>query len=141
MIQRIQTVYLLMGILALTSLLFFDAIWAGPASETLAWFAPAVLGLAGLAVVVAVLAIFLYKDRARQRKTVLAVQLLTLVLALVVYLGLFLTGTLTVQTEDGLNINLLTGVLLPAIAYLMFLLARRGIDRDIALVKSMDRLR
>ncbi|NBC18347.1 MAG: DUF4293 family protein [Bacteroidetes bacterium] len=141
MIQRIQTVYLIAGALALAALLLVDGIWTGPAAETYSWFAPAVLISAGVAAVTGIVAVFLYKDRPRQKQVVVAAQLLVLVHAIILYGGLFAAGTLSVRTPEGVSIERVAGLILPILAYLLYALARRGVQKDIELVRSMDRLR
>lgn len=141
MIQRIQSLYLFLGALSLIVLLFFRGSWQGQAAASFGWFTPAVIGLSILAAVGALGAIFLYENRQRQRSVVVGIQMLTVLLALVLYGGLFLAGGLDVQTEQGVDVGRVVGLLLPVIAYLFFFLARRGITKDIKLVRSMDRLR
>lgn len=142
MIQRIQSVYLILGMLTLAALLFFDSIWGGRAAEVYSWYAPTILIMATLTIGVAVAALFSYRNRPRQRSLVLATQVLTLVLAVVLFGGLYLADALVANTTDGgLDLGLLMGMLLPLVAYILFLLARRAITSDIKLVKSMDRLR
>lgn len=141
MIQRIQTVYLVLGILALAGLLLVDALWTGPAAATYAWFAPGVLIVAGIAALTAAVAIFLYKDRSRQKQVVVGAQFLVLLQAIVLYGGLYMAGTLSVRTPEGISIERVIGLLLPILAYVFFALARRSIQKDIELVRSMDRLR
>lgn len=141
MIQRKQSVYLLLGALSIVSMFFFDGIWESPAADTLIWYVPSVL-IAGIVVVlVAIVAIFLYKDRKRQQKVVVAAQVLTLIFMVILYGGLFLTD-LAAQIQEGVFGRVgLIGLVLPIVAYVFFYLARRGIQSDIALVRSMDRLR
>lgn len=141
MIQRIQTVYLVLGALALLALLLIDPIWNGAAAESQAWFAPTVLILGGLAALVALIAIFLYKNRERQHKVIILAQGLTVLHLLALYLGLYLANALYVRTSSGIDGVMLTALVLPLAAYILFLLARRGVKKDIDLVKSMDRLR
>lgn len=141
MIQRIQTVYLVLGALALLALLLIDPIWNGAAAQSQAWFAPTVLILGGLAALVALIAIFLYKDRERQHKAIILAQGLTVLHLLALYLGLYLANALYVRTPSGIDVIMLTALVLPLAAYILFLLARRGVKKDIDLVKSMDRLR
>lgn len=137
MIQRLQTIYLLLGALALGATLFFDSIWQSAATETFPWFSPALLVLGGLASAIAIGAIFMYKKREVQLKVVVGVQVLTVLFMLVLYGGLYLVGTFS----EELPADLLVGVILPILAYVVFYMARRGIAKDIELVRSMDRLR
>jgi len=140
MIQRIQTVYLVLGAVALGALLFFGVVWQGAATAQ-SWFTPAVVLGDSLAVAVALGAIFLYKNRPRQRQVIVAAQALTTVLLLVFCGGLYLADALYVRTAQGLDGGMLVALLLPIMAYVLFLLARRGVEKDIERVRSMDRLR
>ncbi len=140
MIQRIQTVYLVLGAVALGALLFFGVVWQGAATAQ-SWFTPAVVLGDSLAVAVALGAIFLYKNRPRQRQVIVAAQALTTVLLLVFCGGLYLEKALYVRTAQGLDVGMLVALLLPIVAYVLFLLARRGVEKDIEQVRSMDRLR
>jgi len=141
MIQRIQTLYLFLGAVALTGLLFFDSLWSSTAAASHGWYLPAVIGLSAITGVAAVVSIFLYERRKTQRKVVVGTQLLTVAVAAVLYVGLYLTGDLAVRATGGINWPKAAMLGLPILAYLLFFLARRGIDHDIELVKSMDRLR
>lgn len=137
MIQRIQTIHLALALVTLLALFFFDAIWQAEGLESPYAFLPtaaAILAL-GTALVV-VVSIFLYGNRKKQRKAVVTAQVMTLLLlfvlvAVVYVLGLGAAGSLAV----------LWPMVLPIATYALLVLARRGIDKDIALVKSMDRLR
>ena len=141
MIQRIQTVYLALGAIALVALLFADAVWEGEAATTQGWFTAAVVGLGALAALMAVGAIFLFKDQPRQRKVIVLAQLLTVVLLVALFGGLFLADALYVRTTQGIDVGMLITLLLPLAGYLLFLLARRAVTKDIALLRSVDRLR
>lgn len=142
MIQRIQTVYLVLGALALSIPFFLSALWQAPPAEAYAWFVPAAGILAGVLILSAIGAVFLYNDRPQQRKVVLAIQLATVVLLLVLYGAFFFTGALDVRTPTGgVDWGRLAVLVLPVLAYVFFFLARRGIEKDIELVRSMDRLR
>lgn len=138
MIQRIQSLYLLLGALCLVSLAFIDSIWQNEASETLVWYVPAVAIVGLLTALTAVVAIFLYSNRAKQLKAVVAAQIMALGFMIVLYGGMFLAGEFDVLAED---IPRILALLLPIVAYILFYLARLSIQRDINLVKSMDRLR
>ena len=140
MIQRIQTVYLVLGAVALGALLFFGVVWQGAATAQ-SWFTPAVVLVDFLAAAVALGAIFLYKNRPRQRQVIVAAQTLTTVLLIVFCGGLYLADVLYVRTAQGLDVGMLVALLLPIMAYVLFLLARRGVEKDIERVRSMDRLR
>lgn len=142
MIQRIQTVYLLLGVVALGALFLFDGLWQSATAEAYGWFAPVLIGLVSLAALVGLVAIFLYQNRPRQRSVVLGAQVLTVLMLIVLYGGLFLGGELSFMTKAGVvDPNKALVLILPIGAYVMYYLARRAIDRDIELIRSMDRLR
>lgn len=141
MIQRIQTVYLFLGALALATLGLFDMPWNSTAASTHGWFVPSLAGLIVLTVGLALWAIFLYERRETQRTVVVGVQVATVLLAGVLYGGLFLTAELTFTGPQGIVWGRAVVLVLPILAYVFFYLARRGIVHDIELVKSMDRLR
>lgn len=142
MIQRIQSVYLLLSALALGALFFFDSIWQSRAAEVYGWFVPALTGLILAAGVVGFVAIFLYGDRPRQRRVVFGAQVLTVLLVAVLYVGFYLTGELSLDAAGGgLDVDKLFVLFLPVVAYVFYYLARRAIKSDIELVRSMDRLR
>lgn len=141
MIQRIQSIYLLVGAIALACLLLFDDIWSGPEAEQHTWFAPALLTAAGLSALIALVAIFLYKDRRRQRGVVVWAQLLALITFIVLLIGLTFGDASSEASAPGYATEYAVAVLIPMVAYVLFYLARRAIDRDIALIRSMNRLR
>ncbi|MEM6645325.1 MAG: DUF4293 family protein [Bacteroidota bacterium] len=138
MIQRPQSVYLFIGALLIGALGLFQVVWTSAASQMLAWFNPAVLGAGTLVIVIAISAIFLYRDRKRQLKIVVALQGVLILFLLVLLAGLYMGGTLD---QVAGNVPLIIALVLPILAYAMFWLARKGIEKDIALVRSMDRLR
>ncbi len=140
MIQRLQTVYLLLAVTCLAILFLAEGAWTGNASASYSWYVPVSMGLFGLAAAGGVTSIFLYKDRDRQRGLVVLMQL--------VILGGLLLKVVVTSLSDGFasissnaSFEYWVGFAAPVMAYLMFLMARRGIDKDINLIKSMDRLR
>jgi glucose uptake protein GlcU len=141
MIQRIQTVYLALGAVALLAMPFVGALWEGPAAAQYAWFVPTGFAMAGLAALTALVGMFLYKDRKQQRKVVLGAQILTVLFMLVMFVTAYFAGSLPRVTGTSADVRGIIQLLLPVVAYILFLLARRGIESDIKLVKSMDRLR
>ena len=139
MIQRIQSLYLLVGAIALLALVFMDWPWVVLRDEVV--FFGGGLVLAGVTAVVGLLAVFLYKNRTLQRKVILGTQVLTIGLLLLLVGGLYVLGQLQFTTADGPYWPAIIGMLLPVGAYVFFFLARRGVEADINLIKSMDRLR
>lgn len=141
MIQRIQTVYLLLGALALGALGGFDVPWSGRTATEFAWYVPSLIGLLVVTAGTAIGAIFLYKNHERrkiQRTVVIGAQILTLLLAGVLYLGLYMTGTLTFTGPSGILWARSVALLLPILGYVFFLLARRNIEKDIERVEEMN---
>jgi len=141
MIQRIQTVYLLLGALVLAAMGMLDTPWGGVAASQFDWFLPSLIGLLVVTAGAALGAIFLYKgqeQRKLQRTVVIGVQIATLFFAGVLYGGLYLAGTLTFTGPSGLLWERTVALLLPIFAYGLFLLARRGIENDIERVERMN---
>src|SRR6056297_3232490 len=103
MIQRIQTVYLFLGALALMAFGVFDLPWNSAAASTHVWFVPSLIGLLVLTSGTALWSIFLYEDRERQRTVVVGVQLGTVLVAGVLYGGLYLTSELTFTGPQGID--------------------------------------
>ena len=137
MIQRIQSLYLLLAALALAAF----ALIGVPHPARLGaypWLAYALVGLAGLGVLLSSGAIFAYKDRAKQRQLVGLGQWLVLLLAAVLAVTFVLVPAL--QATLSVPVSLI-GYLMVVIAYVFIRLAHRAIGKDIALVRSMDRLR
>lgn len=140
MIQRVQSVYLVLAILLVAAVFPLDFVFDSRAATAYAWFTGGFFLLAGLAVVLCVLALAQFKARERQLKTV--GYAILAVLALVVYLGVTFSASgdiLTIGRAERLD-GVAT-LALPAFASVFTFLARRGVRRDIALVRSMDRLR
>jgi len=140
MIQRLQSVYLLLAVVCLAILFLADGAWTGSAATTYSWYVPVAMGLFGLAAAGGVTSVFLYKDRKRQRSLVVVLQLVVLAGLLLKVILSSLTGGFASISSDA-SFEYWVGFAAPVMAYLMFLMARRGIDKDIALIKSMDRLR
>lgn len=141
MIQRIQTVYLALGAVVLIAMMFPQPLWGSEAAGVYGWFIPVILGVSGLTALTAIGAIFLYTNRETQHTVVVGTQLMTVVLALTLYGSLFMTDELVVYDAAGLDWSMLWLLVSPLVAYVLFWLARRGIEHDIELVASMDRLR
>lgn len=140
MIQRIQSLYLLFAAALVVLFLVLNEGWQATLAVVYPWLTPTAFALGGLAALAALAAVFFYKDRATQRKLILAAQWLDLALVLALVGSLVAT---TLNDEIVLNATpyLYVTLLFPLIAYVMLRLARRGVEKDIALVRSMDRLR
>lgn len=141
MIQRIQSLYLLAASLVIGGAFFVDEVWTGPAATTQPWFLPVSMAILGLVAVGAFLCIFLYGNRVFQRRFVTGVQGLAIVGIAVLFGGQVMAGTLPDASARGDWIGEWVVLVMPFISYILLYLARRAIDADIKLVKSMDRLR
>lgn len=142
MIQRVQSLYLLAAAFLLLAFLPLSGEWRFAAQQLMPWLVPVAMVLTGLTAAVALVAIFLYKNRHRQLKVVILGQWLDLALVLVL-VGALVGANLDAQfmgAQDAMRMALIS-VILPFGAYVCLRLARRGIEKDAALVRSMDRLR
>ena len=141
MIQRPQTLFLILGagFLAVFAALTFE--WLPGLATMSAVYAPLTATAAVLAAVVALAAVFLYKARKRQRAVVGVAQALALLSLVPLLAGLFLStpDAPAVAPEAGYGPYLIA--LVPLVAFILLRMARRGVDRDIATIRSMDRLR
>ncbi len=159
MLQRIQTVFLLI-IVALMTLYLFFPIWIGTSEngsiahqifglfhyqnnenvpEELVEYLPfAVSGiLGGLAIVISLVETFAYKNRSTQIKLG---ALNALVLAGSLATGLWFTNQ-AIQNWTDIQGQYGIGVIFPVIALICNMLANRFIRKDEKLVRSMDRIR
>jgi hypothetical protein len=140
MIQRLQSVFLLLAIVCMAALFTLGFPNESRAAEALPWFLPGLLLLTGATIVAAGLALFQYRQRETQMRTVfVALGLAGLVLVLQV-VGYALAGDFDRMTGEGAVLGYVA-LALPVVASVLLLLARRRIAADIALVRSMDRLR
>lgn len=142
MIQRIQSLFLLFAAALVGAFLVLGDTWRTIAAGVYPWVTPVTVVLGVIVVLLALGAVFLYKDRQRQRQVVLAAQWadLVLVLVLVIVMVLINMSDEIIWEAVAMQTAYITAVL-PVGAYVFLRLARRGIEKDIALVKSMDRLR
>lgn len=152
MIQRKQTLWLLLAAVCLaltlampvgtiistdltfsdlTALGFGDDVNAAVGAHT-PW---GVLTLTVLALVAAVLAIFGFKNRAKQLKTTNIMMLLSALAIVVTYIYV------QSYTPEGFMNDLKPGCVLYFVAYAAGFMARRGIRKDDELVKAADRIR
>lgn len=141
MIQRIQSVYLLLGALALMSLFAFNRLWEAASTAAYGWIEPALIGLISASAALALGSIFLYNNRSNQRTAVIVTQGLTALLTSALYGWLFLEGDLSVQGPEGILLSKAAVLVLPVVSYVLFILARRGIEHDIKLVEDSNRMR
>lgn len=141
MIQRLQSLYLLFAALFVTLFLVFGEVWYTVVAAIYPWVTPVALALGGGTAVVALVAVALYKNRQTQRKVILAAQWLDLAFILVlvgVLVGISLSDDMTLGPAAT---SVYLTLIMPIVSYVFLRLARRGVEKDIALVRSMDRLR
>ncbi|HET7360300.1 MAG TPA: DUF4293 domain-containing protein [Salinimicrobium sp.] len=136
MLQRIQTIYLVLSALVSGGLIFVLSLWQNEAGELI--FADDKLVIFILFIVSALLsflAVFLFKKRKLQFVLGRINIILNLILlGLFVYWSLKLPGGVTIS-EKGI------GMLIPVISIVLLVLANKAIKKDEDLVKSVDRLR
>ena len=155
MIQRIQTVYLLLAaaLMSLTLFLPLATIWQGDHEVVVkTWFADGTVGfkaplplylgiILSVATALPFVTIFLYKKRMTQIR--LCVSEIVLLLGSVAFIALYCYRMCDVLAElmQELNFTLGFAALMPVVAIIPMVLAIRGIAKDEALVRSLDRIR
>ena len=136
MIQRIQSIFLLIVALLGAIAPFFAFLWVTANGEE--FFAQNELWISILfyaVAILAVIAIFLFKNRQNQFVLNRLNMILNLfLLGFFVYRSLNLSGE-TLVSEKGI------GMLIPVFSIVFLVLANRAIKKDEDLVKSVDRLR
>ena len=140
MLQRIQTIYLIIAFIATGILPFVFPLWVLANGD--AFFFMENLGfvaLFGLSTTLSVISILTYKKRQKQ----FVMGRLNIILNLIL-LGLFIFRTLNLSgkidpqkivSEKGI------GMILPIVSIVFLSLANKAIKKDEDLVKSVDRLR
>ena len=135
MIQRIQSIYLLVaGLLFGATVLFRNVL----AQDMYAWLLPAVIGLNIVVALGALACIGLYRDRKKQFKFASLLQYLAIFALLAAFGAIYLTGG--IQEIAG-NVEGMAMLGMPILGYVMVRLAATRVKKDIELVRSMDRLR
>ncbi|AMM50958.1 hypothetical protein TH61_06875 [Rufibacter sp. DG15C] len=158
MIQRIQSVFLFLIVIAMVGM-FFVPIWAktnpangveyvldayhlGPETATEGAASKSAIFIAILAAAAALIAlyeVFQYKSRLTQIKLgLLNSVVLAALVGVVFYFSFYVGEDLVATKESG---ERLSGFYIPFVAMVMNALANRFIKRDEDLVRSMDRLR
>ena len=137
MIQRIQTVYLLVALVILGALPFvFPLFTMSDGNEFRFMNDSFYTVLFGLSTTLTLISIMYFKKRQHQfvlnRLTIISNLIL---LGLFVYRSLNLSGEAVQVSEKGI------GMFLPIVAIVFLALANRAIKKDEDLVKSADRLR
>ena len=144
MIQRIQSIYLLLAAILSSGLIFVFNLWTEKSGKVLS--APELLNESSIllktilfayiiSALISVITIFQFKKR--QLQFVLGrVNMLVnfYLLGVLIYLSLTLSGE-TAVSEKGI------GMFIPIIVIVLVVLANKAIKKDEDLVKSVDRLR
>ncbi len=136
MIQRIQTLYLLLAAIVTGGLPFAFNLWKSVSKTIInAIDFPLIIGGFALATILSIISILMFKNRKLQfvinRLTIILNFILLITL---VYWSLNLSGEAEVS-EKGI------GMFLPIISIVLLVLANKAIQKDEDLVKSVDRLR
>ncbi len=143
MLQRIQTIYLILASAISGGLIFVFSLWNTLKEQifVLDLFFDELLMLKVIpfmfitSAVLSFVTIFLFKDRKLQFVLGRIIILINLfLLGLLIYVSLTLPGEASVS-EKGI------GMFLPILAILLLVLANKAIKKDEDLVKSVDRLR
>ena len=136
MIQRIQSIYLLIALIITGALPFVFHLWKFENGEAF-YFMSNILYtiLFGLSTSLSLLSILSFKKRQNQ----FVMNRLNIILNLIL-LGLFVYRTLNVSGETVVSEKGI-GMFLPIVAIFLLVLANRAIKKDEDLVKSVDRLR
>ncbi len=140
MLQRIQTVYLIIAFLVSGVLPMVFPLWTqnvdGISSEFYFMSSGLFAAFFALSTALAVIAILFYKKRQHQFViNRLNIILNLILLGLFVYRSLNLSGEAVTVSEKGI------GMFLPIVSIVFLALANKAIKKDEDLVKSVDRLR
>ena len=137
MIQRIQSIYLLIALIISGVLPYLFPLWTMSDGKKFHFMSDAIYTvLFGLTTTLTLVSIMYFKKRQHQfvlnRLTII---LNLILLGLFVYRSLNLSGEAVQVSEKGI------GMFLPIVAIVFLALANRAIKKDEDLVKSADRLR
>lgn len=136
MIQRIQTIYIIISALIMVALfMWFPAILAEDGSVVIERGEPLVAGIIFVSIGLSTISILSFK----KRQTQFVLNRLNIILNFVL-LGVFVYRSLTLSGETLVSEKGI-GVFLPIISIVFLVLANKAIKRDEDLVKSVDRLR
>ena len=137
MLQRIQTIYLILAFVATGVLPFVFPLWIiADGKEYYFMHNQLYIVLFGLSTTLTLLSIISYKKRQNQFVMGrLNIILNLILLGLFVYRSLNLSGETPAVSEKGI------GMFLPIVAIVLLVLANKAIKKDEDLVKSVDRLR
>lgn len=136
MIQRIQTVYLIVVILLTGVLPFWINLWSDSSGNEIYAANEIIVSLVFyVSAVLALVCILLYKNRKNQ----FVVNRLNMILNIFL-LGLFVYRSLNLSGESNISEKGI-GMLIPIFSIVFLVLANKAIKKDEDLIKSVDRLR
>ncbi|CAM3975630.1 DUF4293 domain-containing protein [Flavobacterium antarcticum] len=139
MLQRIQTIYLILAAVVTGVLPFVFPLWKQVTGTAIADFyfmtEISYVALFGLSTTLSIVSIMSFKKRQNQ----FVMGRLNIILNLFL-LGLFVYRLLTVSGETSVSEKGI-GMFLPIVAIVFLVLANKAIKKDEDLVKSVDRLR
>lgn len=136
MIQRIQSLYIVIAILLNGVLSFYLPLWITSDNvEIYALSQPVAISLFLLSVLISLITLFSFKKRKRQ----FVLGRINIILNFVL-VGVFAYWTLSLPGEMDISEKGI-GMLLPIISIVFIALANKAIKKDEDLVKSVDRLR
>jgi hypothetical protein len=136
MIQRIQTIYLLLAFVTTSVLPFFTPLWFMKNEAAYYFMQNQIYVIVlGLSTTLSLLSIVSYKKRQNQ----FVLGRLNIILNLIL-LGLFVYHSLTLSGETAVSEKGI-GMFLPILTIVLLALANKSIKKDEDLVKSVDRLR
>lgn len=136
MLQRIQSIYLLLAAGVSAGLIFVFHLWI--TDKGISVFAKDDLLYLGLffgSAILSLISIFMYKNR----KSQFVLGRLNIILNFIL-LGFFVYQSLNVSGETAVSEKGI-GMLLPIVSIVLLALANKAIKKDEELVKSVDRLR
>lgn len=151
MIQRIQSVWLLLAAIVMSALFYLN-VYSVVVPSALDMPPKMIndylsvisiknnflaLGLAGASTLLSLVTIFLFKKRKQQISLTWLNILLCIGLAFWLYVGL--NNFWSAYPENGGHISI--GLFLPVVTVFLLLLTLRGLRKDEKLIKSLDRLR
>lgn len=144
MIQRIQTIFLFLVAASFGGLFGLPFAKSDTSMEGLfedqiynIFDNPILIGMVALGIILAIIAIFMYKNRKLQVKIVygvITIAILTIIVAILLVLQ-DSESEITGNIQEGMGLGL------PIFSIIFGFLANRYIKKDDKLVKSMDRLR
>ena len=140
MIQRKHTLFFVLAALMSVAMFALAYPYESLAADRYEAFPAAVGVLSGALAAVSALAVFQFRTRSTQLRSASVCMALAVLLLAVVAGGYAVAGDFA-RLQTSARLDGWATLALPLVALVLTWLARRGIAADIALVRSMDRLR